>query len=188
MVTLAFPGVDTTHDLPPALTPVLMGLQIATQSLTQAYVSPALITIHPLDIREQIISLQYALLSTPPLSGVHEVLRLSLLLYLVTLANEPFPGTANCAILGQSLQDLLCKEEKGEGISSGFRLWVCFLAAAAGRGSVRGWFVVEAGQTARDLGWRTWDVVEKVLKGFFWVEGIHDVRLRELWGEMMSGS
>ncbi|RDW63271.1 hypothetical protein BP6252_10816 [Coleophoma cylindrospora] len=182
-----FCKITNSIKLDEALTQIFCQLQDITINLNMFHHHKA--QLHPLSLREAITSSQYSLLNFKLQQGnathqnsIHELLRLGLLAYLVTLLNESPPGVALYDILGAKLKSTLIEIKQNGGINLEFSLWIVFLAASIVEGpDIKDYFMATAIEIIEELGVFCWDNVEALLKSFFWVEKIHRGTLRPIW-------
>lgn len=149
--------------------------------------------MHPLTLREDIVSLQYALLSSESEQAdstcdnpVQELLRLSLLMYLVTILNELPAGLSICDMLGGRVQSSLQNIQLHNELTSEFRLWIIFTGASiVGSSPIKGYFLTSAIEVIRKLGLSKWEEAKEAFRSFFWVEKIHEAAFRPLWDSII---
>lgn len=145
--------------------------------------------IHPLGLREAITSSQNSLLTFKPQQSntmrqilMHEMLRLGLLMYLVTLLNESPPGVPLYDMLGSRLMSTVVEIRRNSGLDLEFSLWIMFIAASMVRDpDTKGYFTASATEIIEELGLSCWDNVVTLFGSFFWVEKIHLVTFRPIW-------
>jgi hypothetical protein len=147
----------------------------------------------PLDVRDELTSIQYALLRVEP--GQHDsnepkiqhICRQGLLLYLATILNG-LPSTAsNFDILGTNLVVAL-QETLGEnGMTQGLRLWLALIIVMIVRDETSNlWAQREFATTVLNSFPQSTEQVKAKLETFFWVEKIHGRKLDELWSKTMG--
>ncbi len=150
---------------------------------------------HPFNLREEITSIQYALLRIESLQyDFHEskVLRIchyGLLLYLVSLSLlNGVPNWASiCDILAGHLRDALQDNLDINEISPEFRLWLGLLIFTMARDETNKLWARREFATTRDSSLldRQEDA-KTALATFFWVDKIHGPSLDELWNEKLG--
>ena len=173
-----------------ALTRILCQIEDVTSNLKRFHHHKT--HIHPLSLREAITSSQYSLLSfklqqsnTTRQNLIHEMLRLGLLMYLVTLLNESPPGVSLYDMLGTRLMTTLIEIRRNGGLDLEFALWLMFIAASMVRDpDTKGYFMASATDIIEELGVSCWDNVETLFKSFFWVEKIHEGSFRPIWNAL----
>ncbi|KAH7110911.1 hypothetical protein B0J11DRAFT_473782 [Dendryphion nanum] len=174
-----FVKITSSIKLDEALTRILCQIQHVTSSLNMFYHHKT--QIHPLSLREVITSSQYSLLSfklqqkkTVRENLVHEMLRLGLLVYLVTLLNESPSEVSLYDMLGARLKSTLIEVRRNGGLDLEFSLWILFIAASVVKDpDTKGYFTASATEIIDELGVSCWDNIETLFKSFFWVEKIH---------------
>jgi len=144
--------------------------------------------IHPLSLREDITSLQYALLcfdfnsNDEALHLVNRVAQLGHLVYLVTILDEGFPGTSTCDNLAQTLASYLERLPPRILFTDEFLLWISFCAAStASEGKIQTDLQILANGYKKGLSIFSWDDAEVIFKSFFWVDKIHGITFRRVW-------
>ncbi|KAM0127295.1 hypothetical protein ACHAP3_008863 [Botrytis cinerea] len=170
-----------------ALSRILCQIQHVTSSLNMFHKQKT--QIHPLSLREAITSSQYSLLSfklhhkkTIGENLIHEMLRLGLLLYLVSLLNESPPEVSLYDMLGARLKSTLIEVWRSGGLDLEFSLWILFIAASVVRDpDTKGSFTTSATEIIDELGVSCWDNLETLFKSFFWVEKIHRGTFKLIW-------
>ncbi|KAG9241669.1 hypothetical protein BJ878DRAFT_545019 [Calycina marina] len=131
---------------------------------------------HRLTIREDITTLQYALLAldfrnVEECEGrISDVLRPAYLMYLVTLLDEALPGTSICDGLGRKLVAQMEALPLRAIWTSEFLLWVASSAASMVRDEGKGCFLVLAASCTEDLGINDWEETEAVSRDFYWID------------------
>jgi len=179
-------GLSNSVKLDEALTRILCQVQNITLHLNIFYDGKS--QMHPLDLREAITSAQYSLLSFKPHQNfttregfVHEILRLTLLIYLGTLLDESPPGILIYDAAGEQLKSLIEIRDQ-HWLDSKLSLWIMFLAASVVRDlETKSYFLASAAGIAEELGISSWDDVEAIFKSFFWVESIHKETFKLVW-------
>ncbi|KAN0102229.1 hypothetical protein V8E51_012739 [Hyaloscypha variabilis] len=172
------------------LTGIICQIQDVTSDLNLFYLHKT--QINPLSLREAITSSQYSLLSfklqqsnTTRENLIHEILRLGLLLYLITLLNESPTGVSLYDMLGTRMKSKLIEIRLSGGLNLEFSLWVMFIAASVVRGlDTKDYFLASATEIIETLGFSCWDNVENLFKSFFWVEKIHRGTFKSIWGAL----
>jgi len=153
-------------------------------------------SIRPLNLREEITSIQYALLRTgSSQSRFHEtkiqcICRQGLLLYLVSLSLlNGLPNRSSvCETAAGHLKDELQNNVSENGVRQELRLWlVLVIFTMVCDETQRSWARREFASIVLDSGFHREDAVRPMLMSFFWVERIHRPRFDELWNET-SGS
>lgn len=182
-----FAKITSSIKLDEALTRILCQIQHVTSSLNMFHHHKT--QIHPLSLREAITSSQYLLLSfklqqksSTSENLIHEMLRLGLLVYLVTLLNESPPEVSLYDMLGARLKSTMIKVRRSGGVDLEFSLWISFIAASMVRNpDTKGYFTASATEIIDELGVSCWDNIETLFKTFFWVEKIHRETLKLIW-------
>ena len=190
ITTTGFCRITNSIKLDEALTRILCQIQDVTSNLNMFHHHKT--QIHPLSLREAITSSQYSLLSfklqqsnTTRENLIHEMLRLGLLIYLVTLLNESPPGVSLYDMLGARLKSTLIETTRNGGLNLEFSLWIMFIAASMVRDpDTKGYFMASATEIIEELGVSCWDNVETLFKSFFWVEKIHRGTFRPIWNAL----
>lgn len=142
-------------------------------------------------VREEITSLQYALLlfstgrSDAPGDLVHEVLRLILLVYLITILNEGPLGPPIYNMLVVELADSLKKFNLDDHLEPAFLLWITFIAASIDQNAqTREYFNSCSTKVLSGLGISSWEGAEMVFQSFFWVDKIHSSSFSQVWDSL----
>ncbi|KAF4634190.1 hypothetical protein G7Y89_g3919 [Cudoniella acicularis] len=190
ITTTGFCRITNSIKLDEALIRILCQIQDITSNLNMFHHHKT--QIHPLSLREAITSSQYSLLSfklqqsnTTRENLIHEILRLGLLIYLVTLLNESPPGVSLYDMLGARLKSTLIEIRRNGGLNLEFSLWIMFIAASMVRDpDTKGYFMASATEIIEELGVSFWDNVETLFKSFFWVEKIHRGTFRPIWNAL----
>lgn len=173
-----------------ALAKIIRQTQDITVNLNLVHQRKA--TIHPLALREDITWLQYALLSFEirheynVTEEIYHLLRLSYLMYLITLVDEVVPGTSNWDDLGRKLITYLQKPYSETVLTHNFVLWVCFCAASVVKDiELRRRILRLAENTKSKLGISSWNMAEVVFRSFYWVEKIHQMSFARVWRDLI---
>jgi hypothetical protein len=193
ITTTGFCRITNSVKLEGTLARILGQIQDVTSNLNTFHHHKT--QIHPLGLREAITSSQYSLLSfkyqqskTTRENLIHEMLRLSLLTYLVTLLNESPPGASLYNMLGARLKSTLIEIRRNGGLNPEYALWIMFIAVSTVRDSdTKGYFMESATEMIEDLGISCWDNAETLFKSFFWVEKIHRGTFRPIWDALEAG-
>jgi len=151
--------------------------------------------IHPLDLRMEITSSQYALLHMDSSqhnfheSKVQRICRYGLLLYLVSLLllNGLPNGASICEMVAGHLIEALQNNGDGNGTSQELRLWLVLTVFTMVWDDMnRSWAKREFTSIVLDYGLYKQEDVRAVLVTFFWVERIHRPTFDELWNETLG--
>lgn len=147
---------------------------------------------HPMALREDIVSIQYNLLSIELRQSntgddmVTELLRLGLLLYLSSILNETPPGTSFCDILCAKVATVLNNIRMNHGMVSDFQLWIAFIGVSlVDNTDTKSQLIKTAVDTIRALRLSTWENLEMIFRSFFWVEKIHRSSFRRIWEALL---
>ena len=193
MSTITSPGffrITNCIKLDEGLTRILCQIQDVTSKLNNFYHRKT--QIHPLRLREAITLSQYSLLCFKHQQShaarenlIHEILRLSLSIYLVTLLNESPPGVSQYDMLGSRIKSTIIEIWGHGGLDPEFSLWIMFIAASIVRDpDTKGYFMVSAAEIIETLGVSLWEDVETLFKSFFWVEKIHRGTFKLVWNAL----
>ena len=151
--------------------------------------------IHPSDLRDEITSIQHALLHIDSSqydfheSKVQHLCRYGLLLYLVSLSrlNGLPNGSSICEMVGGHLRDALQNNVDGNGTSQELRLWLVLIVFTMVCDETnRSWTKREFTSIVLDSGLYRQEDVRAALVTFFWVEKIHKPCFDELWNETLG--
>lgn len=185
-ITVGFHVIQNAIKLDTGLAHILYQIQHVTSDLHLFHLHKS--KIHPLSLREDITYLQYALLSSKFKQNntrenlIHEVLRLGLIMYLVTLLNETPPGMSVCDTLGARLNFLLADNLGNSSLNLELYLWLMFIAASVvGNPVTKRHFIASATETVEELGISGWEDAKVIFECFFWVEKIHEGSFRLIW-------
>lgn len=151
-------------------------------------------TLCPLDLRDELTSIQYALLcmecSEHVLneSKVQRICRQGLLLYLATVLNGLPSIASNFDMIGANLVAALQHTFDETGLIQGLRLWlVLIIAIIVCDKTSKSWAQREFATIIRSSFPHKQEEVKARLETFFWVEKIHGSRLYELWNKTFGG-
>jgi hypothetical protein len=147
----------------------------------------------PLDIRDELTSIQYALLrmesarhdlSEPK---IQRLCRQGILLYLATILNGLPSMASNFDMLGANLVVAL-QDPFGESeVTQGLRLWLALIIATIVCDETsKSWARREFATIALNSFPRRHEDVKAQLETFFWVNRIHGPRLDELWNRTLG--
>jgi hypothetical protein len=152
-------------------------------------------TLTPLDLRDELTSIQYALLRIESSrhdlneSKVQHICRQGLLLYSATILNG-LPSTAsNFDMLGANLVVAL-QDTFGENrITQGLRLWLALLITTIVCDETsKSWARREFATIFQSSFAHKQEHAKAQLERFFWVDRIHGPRLDELWKKALGNS
>ena len=181
-----FNGTRIAFDLDKRLDKIIRQLHDVTVNMNLLQLKTA--DFHPLTLREDITSLQYALLSFAFQADnglqdlINETVRLTHLMYLVTLLDEAIPGTSICDGLGRKLSSCLGKLSAREVFTDEFLLWTAFCAASMVMSKQNlADFHKLAIESKKGSQISSWDEAEVALRSFFWLDKIHGKTFRRVW-------
>jgi hypothetical protein len=186
-ITLEFHGFHDTIAIDSRLEALLCQVQEVTDYLN--FVHMKMYTDeYPLALREDIISIQYVLLTIElDQDGsccdlANETLRLGLLMYLSTLLSDNFPGASLCDTLCTKFTSAFEKIKLEDGLVPEFQLWILFIGASlADSTETKSYFLTSVLDIIQKLGLFNYQSVERTLKSFFWVKQIHEPSFRSVW-------
>ena len=149
----------------------------------------------PLDLRDELASIQYALLRMVPRQHdlnqpkLQRICRQGLLLFLATILNGLPSITSSFDLLGANLVSALQDTSYKHKVPQGLRLWlVLIISIIVYDNTSKSWAKkVFASIVLNSFPQRQEDLKAQ-LKTFFWVERIHGPRLDELWREHLHFS
>lgn len=145
------------------------------------------ISTAPLSLRDELTSIQYALLrikKTYNEPELHCICRQALLLYLATLLNGLLSTSSNLDTLGASIRLGLENDsaEGRKGVTQRLRLWIAVLIAIiVGDPASQLWARKELASIAVNSRFSNKTIVKDILRTFFWVDSIHGSRFDILW-------
>ncbi|KAE9372736.1 hypothetical protein N431DRAFT_457430 [Stipitochalara longipes BDJ] len=147
----------------------------------------------PLDIRDELTSIQYALLrmesSQNDLSEprIQNLCRKGLLLYLATLLNGLPSMASNFDMLGANLVVALQDSLGESGVTQGLRLWLALIIATIVCDETsKSWARREFATIVLNSSPRRYEDVKAQLETLFWVNKIHGPRLDGLWNRTLG--
>lgn len=165
---------------------ILPRIQEVTSCLNLVHLYKA--PVHPTTLREAITSLQYALISSQPTgeSSLHEILRICLIMYLVTILNEfPRGASSTFTMLGERFISTLGKVVLSDSLEPELVLWMMFMAASIfDTPKIKGYFLAGIVDAMKVLTVSSWLEIETILKSFSWVDEIHAESFGILWKEL----
>ncbi|RDW65953.1 hypothetical protein BP6252_09588 [Coleophoma cylindrospora] len=184
-----FRGVRSSVELDNRLVQILWHVEHTAFNLNRIHLSKT--DIHPMTVRKDITSLQYTLLSFDFRRNdireglMYEVLRLSMLVYLVAVLDEAPPGLPIYKMLGVELEASLKELGLESSLEPKFLLWITFVGASFDQNAqTREYFMASATKTLRRLGISSWENAEVVLKSFFWVDKTHSNSFSRVWDSL----
>ncbi|RDW72235.1 hypothetical protein BP5796_08269 [Coleophoma crateriformis] len=184
-----FRGVRSAVELDNRLLQILWHVEHAVFNLNRIHINKA--DIHPMAVRKEITSLQYALLSFGVRRNdvreelMHEVLRLSMLVYLVIVLDESPPGLPIYKMLGVDLVAALKELGLESSLEPKFLLWITFVGASFDQNAQNSdYFMASAAKMSKRLGISSWESAEVVLKSFFWVDKTQSYSFSRVWDSL----
>jgi len=181
-----FVGIKSGFNLDQRLEKITRQVHEITLNMNLIHLKTA--DIHPLSLREDITSLQYALLSLDfqsddgPHQLINRTVQLAYLIYLVTILDEALPGGSICDGLGRRLASCLEKLPPRDLFTDEFLLWVAFCAASIVINVPSRTIFQELAIRCREgLRLISWDDAEATFRSFFWIEKIHGKSFRRVW-------
>jgi Fungal specific transcription factor domain len=175
----------SSSKISPQLRTTLLDLSRFSQAIEYAFSRPGL-SLHPRAFDEDVISIQYELLSIPEIaeSDIATACRLGALMYVKTLTRETPFSPLSSKVVVQKLQSSLMRIAEEPRVAP-LLVWLYFMGGIASQGlAARSWFMKKLLEFVPRPGeFLTWMSAKKALRKILWIELIHDGPCKQLWDE-----
>jgi hypothetical protein len=185
-----------TLPISPDLLNSLISMHILSQQISRILRTTTIYTdAQQVAFLSQTYSLRYSLLPStfngwyldPGTETLDKVLRIGALLY-IQAAPQEFPHAAiGPSNLVKKLRELVLSVQMWNEREGVLVMWFLFMGAMSARkGDDRIWFIAQIEKLSGRLGFGEWGEVKEKFEGLWWVDGLHEKRGMEIWGDVKA--